>query len=236
MFPSKSAADSLLEVPLHLQGLVSRIYTTLMSLKSARTDKIQSRWEKELGVDFSVVFWNNALRIVNGSTSYARLNLMQFKVLHGMHLSRTRIASFNPTFEKTCIRCHTGEADLNHMFWTSPTLTANWSTMCDTLSKVCEAQLKPCVEFAIFGVPDDKSNLTQRQLNIIAFASLLARRHILLLWKSTNPPKASYWLQHLMLYLHLEKITCSIRGSHKFSYVWQPLLPYFSAINILPGE
>ncbi len=163
----KSPADSLLEVPLHLQGLVSRIYATLMSLKSVGTDKIRSRWEKELGVVFSEEF------------ICARFNLIQFKVLHRMHLSRTRIASFNPTFDKTCIRCHTGEADLIHMFWTCPTLTIYWSTIFDTLSKVWEVQLKPCAEFAISGVPDDESNLTPRQLNIIAFASLFSPYRIL---------------------------------------------------------
>ncbi len=46
-----------------------------------------------------------------------------------------------------------------------------------TAKKVVKKQRT--AEFAIFGVPDDESNLTQRQLNIIAFASLLARRLIL---------------------------------------------------------
>ena len=70
---------------------------------------------------------------------------------------------------------------------------------------MCEVQLRPCAEFALFGIPPDELSLTQRQQNIIAFASLLARRQILLHWKSLNPPKASHWLQDLMLYLHLEK-------------------------------
>ncbi len=169
--PSKSPADSLLEVPLHLQGLVSRIYTTLMSLKSVGADTIRSRWEKEFEVVFSEEFWNNSLRTVNGSTSCAQFNVIQFKVLHRMYLSRTRIASFNPAFVKTCIRCHTGEADLTHMFWTCPTLTAYWSTIFDTLSKVCEVQLKPCAECAIFGVPDDESNLTKHYCLCILIGS-----------------------------------------------------------------
>lgn len=73
--PSKSPVDSLLEVPSHLQGLVSRIYIILMSLKSARTDKIRSRWESELSMQFSEEFWRNALYRVNGSTTCARLSL-----------------------------------------------------------------------------------------------------------------------------------------------------------------
>lgn len=192
--------------------------------------------QKFLETVFSEEFWSNALYRVNSSTSCARLSLIQFKVLHRVHLSRARIALFDPTFDKTCIRCHTGEADLTHMFWACPTLITYWSTIFDTLSRICNTQLKPCAEIAIFGAPTDESNLTQRQLNIIYFASLLARRRVLLHWKSTNPPKASHWLQDLMLYLHLEKIKYSIRRSDKFSYVWQPLLSHFSTINVLPGE
>lgn len=153
--PSKSPADSLFEAPLHLQGFISRIYTIFMSLKSVGTDKVKSGWEKELGTLFSEEFWSNALHRVNGSTSCARLSLIQFKVLHRVHLSRARITSFNPTFDKTCIRCHTEEADLTHMFWTCPTLTVYWSTIFDTLSQICNVQLKPCAEFAIFGAPTD---------------------------------------------------------------------------------
>ncbi len=44
-------------------------------------------------------------------------------------------------------------------------------------------------EIAIFGVPEHGVSLTNDVKNVIAFASLLARRRILLEWKSKNLPK-----------------------------------------------
>ena len=49
----------------------------------------------------------------------------------------------------------------------------------------------------------------------IAFASILARRRIVLEWKYSIPPKASLWLKDLMMYLNLEKIKYNLRGSSK---------------------
>ena len=71
--------------------------------------------------------------------------------------------------------------------------------------------------------------------NAFAFASLLARRRIVLKWKSPNPPKVSVWLSDLMLFLKLEKIKYFTRGSIKtFHKIWDPLISYFDRLNTLP--
>ena len=67
------------------------------------------------------------------------------------------------------------------------------------------ASLKPSATLAIFGVPAEDTNLTRKQLNIIAFVSLLAPRHILH-WNSNTLPTAAQWLQDVILFLQLEKM------------------------------
>lgn len=42
--------------------------------------KMRSEWEKELGVEISEEVWKSALLRINGSSSCARLNLVQCKV------------------------------------------------------------------------------------------------------------------------------------------------------------
>lgn len=110
-----------------------------------------------------------------------------------------------------------------------------WLTIFEVLSNVLVVTLQPCSEIAIFGVPDTEMNLTKKQLNVIAFVSLLARRQILLLWKSSIPPTATQWLQDVMLFLHLEKIKFTLRGSTNFFSVWEPLLSYFDGLQELPS-
>ncbi len=75
--------------------------------------------------------------------------------------------------------------------------------------------ITPCVEIAIFGVPEHGISLTNNMENVFAFASLLARRRILLEWKSKNPPKTSMWICDLILYLKLEKNNISKKDLSK---------------------
>jgi len=85
------------------------------------------------------------------------------------------------------------------------------------------------------GVPEHGVSLTNKVKNVIAFATLLARRRILLEWKSTNPPKDSMWLCDLVSYLKLEKIKYLMKGSvEKFYQTWQPMITYFEKMRTLP--
>lgn len=81
-----------------------------------------------------------------------------------------------------------------------------WAFIFKTLNNVFNLNLMPCVEIAIFGVPEHGVYLTNNVKNVIAFASLLARRRILVEWKSKNVPKASMWICDLISHLKLEKI------------------------------
>ena len=88
---------------------------------------------------------------------------------------------------------------------------------------------------AIFGVFVSEVSMTTNKRNAFAFASLLARRRIVLKWKSPEPPFSSVWLNDLMLFLKLEKIKYFSRGStDTFHKIWDPLLLYFERLNALP--
>lgn len=92
------------------------------------------------------------------------------------------------------------------MFWACHKLRDYWTFIFKTINEAFSLDIKPSVEIGIFGVPEHGVSLTNKVKNVIAFATLLARRRILLEWKSTNPPKASMWLCDLVSYLKLEKI------------------------------
>lgn len=235
VLPEKSLLDSLLEVPFGMRGCTARLYSIIMSTNKVKMEIVKSRWEKEIGMVISEDVWEEALKRVNGSTSCARLGLIQFKVVHRLHWSRAKISSFYPHMDSRCVRCHAGVADLTHMFWSCHTLTQYWSTVFNVLSEVLEVRIEPCVIVAIFGVPPDEVDAwTKKQCNIISFVTLLARRQILLNWKSNTPPTAARWLQDVMMFLHLEKIKFTIRRSDKFLSVWGPLISYFDGLDTLP--
>jgi len=85
-----------------------------------------------------------------------------------------------------------------------------------------------------FGVLSDCQTIRKKVKDSIAFASLLARRRILLEWKSPVTPKASLWLKDFMLYLDLEKIQYSLRGiPGKFDSVWDCMISYIAKLRTL---
>ena len=122
------------------------------------------------------------------------------------------------------------------MFWSCSALTTYWSTIFKTLSEALNIVLDPDAVTAIFGTTGRSHvSLRKNHKNIIAFATLLARRRILLHWKSKHPPKVSLWFSDLAQLLSLEKIKYTLRGSKdKFFSVWNPILLYLDKLKTLP--
>ena len=99
------------------------------------------------------------------------------------------------------------------MFWACQKLSDYWTFLFKTLNEAFSLDIKPSVEVAIFGVPELGVSLTNRVQFVIAIATLLARRRIVLEWKSTNPPKASMWLCDVV----------SVRGQVEYRVRGHPL-------------
>ncbi len=121
------------------------------------------------------------------------------------------------------------------MFWACPRLFAYWTTIFKILSEAYSKDIRPSFEMAVFGVPDQGTVMSKNCQDSCAFACLLARRRILLDWKSSKPPLVSLWLSDVMLFLKLEKIKYSLRGSTKRFYsAWTPIISYFEKGVTLP--
>ena len=227
--PPTSGIDHFLAVAGLTKGHISFIYDFLSGASPPALQKIRMGWENELAVTFSDDWWDGALHAINSSSSCARLNLIQFKVLHRIHFSKARLSKIYPNLSDVCDRCSLAPANLTHMFWSCPSLVEYWRYFFDLLSEVLEITLDPSAQIAIFGIPEEGLRLTVTQTNVILFASLIARRRILLLWKSRLPPSGATWLSDLASFLKLERIKFAVRGSIEAFYRhWQPLIDCFT--------
>lgn len=206
-----------------------------MSSGNYSTKKIASSWEQELGLQFVEGYWDKVIDRIHSSASCARLSLIQFKTVYRLHFSTSRLSKIYPSIPDLCNRCNTSPCDLTHMFFACPSLQLYWTFYSEVLSHVLSVTLKPCPLVAIFGVSEDATlNLSRKQLDIIAFTSLLARRRILLSWKAPHPPARSRWLEDVMFFLKMEKIKFRLRGNvNKFSLMWQPFITYFNSLKTL---
>ncbi len=99
--PSESGLDLLLKTPTHLRGLIFKIYNFIMSFQNISLEKIKTEWIGDLGIDISEDTWDKAVERINRTSSCARLNLIQMKVLNRSHYSKTKLAKLYPNIDET---------------------------------------------------------------------------------------------------------------------------------------
>lgn len=104
--------------------------------------------------------------------------LLQFKVVHRIHMSKTKLARLYPNMEPSCEKCKSAPASLLHMHWTCPSLITFGTSVFQTISETLYHQIEANPLTAIIGIVPD-SDLLKAKLNVLAFNSFLAQRAIL---------------------------------------------------------
>ncbi|KAI4827930.1 hypothetical protein KUCAC02_031287, partial [Chaenocephalus aceratus] len=91
--------------------------------------------------------------------------------------------------------------------------------------------IQPNPIIAVFGVAPEGVSLSNCQSHSLAFATLLARRLILLKWKDRTPPSHAHWVRDVMAHLQLEELRyCSQGCVNKYYKLWQPFLDHFNKL------
>lgn len=149
---------------------------------------------------------------VNASSICIRHSLIQLKIFHRLHLSRSRLAKLYANIDPIWVRCHQTEVTLSHMFWSYTRLSSFylwWHLLC-------------------------LQEKDQPQSNHGNIWSLVGRGHILsksskngcfchTSCQEINSCKVEKcWLEKVVANLKQEK-GCT----NKFYNVWQPFMQYF---------
>lgn len=235
LLPEKSLLEKLLSASTG-GSRISSIHAMLLSSSTSSLNCLKITWENELQIKLSQELWSEALARVNSTTVCARLSLIQLKVLHRIHLTKARLHKLFPQTEDSCTRCSFSPADHTHTFFSCPKLASFWASFFDFMSRALHVSLSPCPIVAIFGV-SLLSSITRQKAEVIAFASLIARRCILLHWKCPTPPPTTSWLKDLMSFLSLEKLKYATRGStDKFYKTWNPILNLYDSMSSLDSD
>ena len=175
---------------------------------------IRTAWEQDLNYTFTEDVWDSVLDRVHSSSMCSRHALLQFKVVHHIHISKTKLARMYPNVDPTCDKCRGAPASLHHMYLTCPSLSNFWSSVFYALSETLQHQIQLNPLTGIFGIAPDL-DLPKAMLNFLAFASLLAGQTISLKWRDSAPPSYSHWLRDMISCMNLEKIRHTLRGSEK---------------------
>ena len=97
------------------KGLISQFVSLFTSHISSF--HIWYAWIKDTGVEISDGLWEKALEGITACSINARLQLIQYKIIHRLHYSKTKLNKVFPTVSPTCDKCQTSDGTLAHLFW-----------------------------------------------------------------------------------------------------------------------
>lgn len=230
--PPETALDSFLKPAPALKGMIAYLYTNIHSLRLVSLKAIKDLWELELGVDIPEDTWKIALKNVHKSSICAKHGLTQCKIIHRAHLTKVRLAKMYKDVDPTCDRCHLAPANHVHMFWSCPSLYRFWKDLFASISRIVGRTIEPNPLTAIFGAPPSTVPSTSSEAEVIGFVTLLARRLILLRWKSPHAPSHTLWIKDVLNLLKLERIRSCLRGSiEDFHRKWEPFFVYVAELK-----
>ena len=212
--------------PAH-KAFISFLYESLSILEK----KIKSYWEEEVDAELTDDYWERALKRVDSSSSCAPLALIQLKLSHTIHESKSRRAEIYPGSDPSCDRCSPSPADVSHMFWSWSALHNYGSLVFRSLWDVFMLVIEPAPQTAIFGAHNHLlSVLNPKQRDVVAFTTLLARRRIQSAWKSPSSPSHCGCFKDIMSYLTWEQMKPALISSSFWpvAFVW----PYLNIWNM----
>lgn len=129
---------------------------------------------RAISTSFMCIYRSVVLQIEISSSVCIRHGLLQFKVLHRLHLFKSKLAKMFSGLDSTCPRWGLEPADLSHMFWGWPRLTKLWSDIFRKFSffmqqwnKFYGTNLDPNPLSSIFVVVPEEMQLTTNQTELI---------------------------------------------------------------------
>lgn len=128
--PQSGWIDGLLDMTPTPRRVVSMLYMNIQRVASPSLVQIKAKWEDELEFEKSDVDGRWAVELIHSSSVCVRHGLIQFKVLHRLHLSRDKLAGIQEGADPTCPRCKQMSANISHMFCSCPRLKEFWTSGC----------------------------------------------------------------------------------------------------------
>ena len=209
---------------------IQSLYALLSDINPPSTAGIKSSWEDELGQNISDQVWGASLRYIHTCSINSRHCLIQFKILHRLHYSKTRLHKLFSDSSPLCDKCYITEATLLHSYALCPRLRSFWAGVFTTCTAVLKFRIDPDPVLTVLGVSEASLTWTRAQQNFVAYALIIAKKLILLYWKKKEAPNTKLWLSELTNTLHMEQIRYRIEGKiAEFDQIWSPFTHYLSS-------
>lgn len=89
--PPTSDLDTILGIDPCAKGSISKLFNIIVNLQFS-SDNLRTTWSQDMGIEITEETWKAVLNRVNSSSICARHRLIQCKVVHRAHWSKSRLA------------------------------------------------------------------------------------------------------------------------------------------------
>lgn len=132
--------------------------------------------------------WEEGLSRKKSCSVNSRYKLIQFKVMHRIHYSKTRLNKIFPSISPQCDRSKMAEGTLAHLFWFCPILYDFWSNIFELFSSAYRINIQPDHSLAIFSYSDVMDTIPHTHQHALMVGLITAKKVILLNWKTSQAP------------------------------------------------
>lgn len=138
--------------------------------------------------------------------SRTNIRLIQYKIIHRTHITQHRMHIMGLTGSDICTHCTLSTTDdYLHAFWLCPPIQNFWKEITTTLSRFlgCNVPLSPSV--CILGDLDTLNTGSKQIIIPLLVALTIAKKTILLNWKSRKKITISQWFDLLTQQISMEQ-------------------------------
>lgn len=222
--------EEVMNIKADSQKLISYLYNSILNMDLPPTEAMREEWERELMIKITKETWERYLIYIHKCSINARHNLIQFKILHRLYYSKTRLNKFYPNISPICDKCLSHNATITHSFVTCIKLYKFWSDIFEIFTKLFKIKMEPNTEMIIFGVTEDGNKLNPSQNLFFNYGLITAKKLILKFWKNKPVPTLKMWIANMLDTAHFEEMRfLLIDKSDQFLMSWSPFVDFLEA-------
>ena len=204
--------------------LISKIYKLLS--KTDNTIALPSlKWEADLSFTTDSDFWPQICSNIFSMSTNPNLQLIQYKILHRTHYTGQRLFRMGLAPSNICTHCSDNTPDNHaHALWFCPPVHRFWLEVCKELSVWLKCSIPACPKLCILGDLNG-INVDRKSAQMVLTVLCIARKTILMNWKSKNNLSINQFRNFLLDHISMEIMSLSsTHQSDEYHSLWSPLI------------
>ena len=153
------------------------------------------------------------------------IQLIQYKIIHRVHFTGHRMFKMGFTQSSTCTHCSQNTQDTYlHALWNCTPVQHFWAEITTLLTNILDCHIPLSPSLCLLG---DLTivNLNPEKSKSLLVALTIAKKTILMNWKSKHTITISHWKNLLLDYISLDKLSSSTKQNSKYKdSTWQPFI------------